>query len=110
MTFRHLSQGLLFAWIAVLPQAHGMSLFDPVAEHVAIASVSNDDKLAWQLNEVLKPLADGSGSVIMPEVKNGKVALKGSSPSRDALRRMMEVAANVPGVLEVRSEVRIKPG
>lgn len=89
--------------------ATGSLLIDPIAEHVAVSHLSDDEKIAWELNEVLKPLADGSGAVVHPWVKAGMVRLKGSSPSRDTIRQLLEVAANVPGVREVRSEMSIRP-
>jgi osmotically-inducible protein OsmY len=89
--------------------AAGSLVLDPIAEHVAVTHLSDDEKIAWELNEVLKPLADGSGSVVHPWVKAGMVRLQGSSPSRDAIRHLLEVAANVPGVREVRSEMSIRP-
>ena len=103
------------AWIFLLAlplqtvMASDSLLMDPIAEHVAVSHVSDDEKIAWELNEVLKPLADGSGSVVHPAVKAGMVWLKGSSPSRDTVRHLLEVAANVPGVREVRSEMLIRP-
>ncbi len=101
---------MLLALLPINPvRAMGMLSIDPVAEHVAVSNISADEKIAWELNEVLKPLADGSGSVVRPQVKAGMVKLLGSSPSRDTVRHLLEVAANVPGVREVRSEMLIRP-
>lgn len=103
--------GLLLLLLLPVPPVLAMEgpLIDAVAEHVAVSHLSDDEKIAWELNEVLKPLADGSGSVVRPQVKAGMVRLQGSSPSRDAIRRLLEVASNVPGVREVRSEISLRP-
>jgi len=101
---------LLLALLPINPiRASTLLPLDPVAEHVAVSSISADEKIAWELNQVLKPVADGSGSVVRPQVKAGMVSLQGSSPSRDAIRQLMELASNVPGVREVRSEIALRP-
>ncbi|WP_434630816.1 BON domain-containing protein [Chromobacterium sp. CV08] len=77
------------------------------AAHMA-ASV-NDAELTRQVNETVSKLGAQLGAKIDAQVVNGDVVLSGTAPSQDAISRIAEEAARVPGVKSVRSQVNLLP-
>jgi hyperosmotically inducible periplasmic protein len=77
---------------------------DAVGEKLRGAKTSGEVKAALELNRNLKPYpidVDATG--------DGVVALKGEVPREDFRAEAQHIAAAVPGVRDVRNEIRINP-
>lgn len=89
--------------------AAGYLAIDPIAEHIAEASVTTEVQMTTEVQQAINPVAEGTGSQVKAKVQDGSVLLVGSATSEDVIRQLLEVAANIPGVREVRSEMTVKP-
>ena len=75
-----------------------------VGEKLRAAKTTGEIKAALELNRNLRPY-----SIDVDVTGNGVAALKGEVPREDFRAEAQQVAAAVPGVSQVRNEIRINP-
>lgn len=69
-----------------------------------------DDRIAEDINEALTWHPDVDASAIEVAVRDGVVTLAGMVPDRAMHRRIAALALQIPGVGEVRDELRVARG